>query len=369
MNAKRLLCCMSSMNAGGAETFLMKQYRRMDREKYQMDFCVNVEERGFYDDEIEAMGGRIFRIPPKSQNFKQSLEALEAIVRENGYESVLCSSVKPGTALELVAARKGGAKRLIYRSSNSNVEGGFKQKLLHSTVGQLAKTVPTVKIAPSKEAAEYCFGKGCIEKGRAHLLHNGIDTSVYRYSDDVRMSVRKSLGVENKFVVAHVGRLSRQKNHSFLIDFFAEILETNSDSVLLLVGTGELEEEIKQKARQKNIIDKIRFLGVRNDVPQLLCAADVFVFPSFYEGMPNTVIEAQALSLHCVISDTITPDADITGLVDYLPLGDAKQWAAASLKYAVDYPRQDMTELFKKQKYDTETTSLEFIKYCFGEYE
>lgn len=367
MSAKRLLCCMSSMNTGGAETFLMKQYRRMDREKYQMDFCVNVEERGFYDDEIEAMGGRIFRIPPKSQNFRESLRALENIVRENSYESVLCSSVKPGTALELVAARKGGAKRLIYRSSNSNVEGGFKQKLLHSTVGQLAKTVPTVKIAPSKEAAEYCFGKGCIEKGRAHLLRNGINTSVYRYSDDTRESVRNSLGLENKFAVAHVGRFSKQKNHSFLIDVFAEILKINPDSVLLLVGTGELEEAIKQKARQKNIIDKVRFLGVRSDVPQLLCAADVFVFPSFYEGMPNTVIEAQALSLHCVISDTITPEADITGLVEYLPLNNTKHWAETTLKYKTGYPRQDMTEIFKKQKYDTETTSLEFIKYCFGE--
>ena len=113
MSIKRLLCCMSSMNAGGAETFLMKQYRCMDREKYQMDFCVNVEERGYYDDEIESMGGRIYRIPPKSEDFKKSLKALENIVRENGYESVLCSSVKPGTALELIAAKKGGATRLI----------------------------------------------------------------------------------------------------------------------------------------------------------------------------------------------------------------------------------------------------------------
>ncbi len=367
MSVKRLLCCMSSMNAGGAETFLMKQYRRMDTEKYQMDFCVNVEERGYYDDEIEAMGGRIFRIPPKSQDFRKSLKELENIVRENGYENVLCSSVKPGTALELIAARKGGAKRLIYRSSNSSVDGGFKQKLLHSTVGQLAKTVPTVKIAPSKEAAEYCFGKGCVAKGKVHLLHNGVDTSVYRYSDEARAAMRKELGIENEFVAAHVGRLSKQKNHSFLLDVFAEMLKINSDSVLLLVGIGELEGEIRQKAQRMNIIDKVRFLGLRSDVPQVLCAADVFVFSSFYEGMPNTVIEAQALSLHCVISDKITPDADITGLVEYLPLGDAKQWAEAVLKYKAGYPRRDMTEIFKSQKYDTETTSLEFIKYCFGE--
>lgn len=358
---------MSSMNTGGAETFLMKQYRRFDREKYQMDFCVNVAERGYYDDEIEALGGKIYRIPSKSQDFKKSLKALEEIVRENGYESVLCSSVKPGTALELIAAKKGGAKRLIYRSSNSSVDGGTKQKILHSTIGQLAKIVPTVKIAPSKEAAEYCFGKGCIRKGKAFLLHNGIDTDVYRYSDETRAEMRKEFGFTDEYVVAHVGRFSKAKNHTFLLDVFEEMLKINPDSVLLLAGIGELEDEIKQKATVRNLIDKIRFLGLRGDVPNVLCAADVFVFPSFYEGMPNTVIEAQAISLHCVISDRITPDADITGLVEYLPLGDAKLWAQTAAKYADGYERHDMSKVFKNQKYDSETTAKEFVKYCFGE--
>ena len=367
MSVKRLLCCMSSMNAGGAETFLMKQYRRLDREKYQLDFCVNTSERGYYDDEIEALGGKIYRIPSKSQDFKESLKALEQIVRDNEYENVLCSSVKPGTALELVAAKKGGAKRLIYRSSNSSVDGGKKQKILHNTIGQLAKTVPTVKIAPSKEAAEYCFGKGCIEKGKAFLLNNGIDTAFYRYSDETRKKMRAELNVENKFVIAHVGRFAKAKNHGFLLDIFEETLKVKPDSVLMLIGKGELEEQIKQNAKERNLADKILWLGLRNDVPQVLCAADVFVFPSFYEGMPNTVIEAQALSLHCVISDRITPDADITGLVEYLPLGDAVIWAQAVVKHADSYPRKDMTTVFKARRYDSETTAKEFVKYCFGE--
>ncbi|MBO5359340.1 MAG: glycosyltransferase family 1 protein [Clostridia bacterium] len=367
MSTKRLLCCMSSMDTGGAETFLMKQYRQIDREKYQMDFCVNVAERGYYDDEIEALGGRIYRIPPKSQDFKKSLKALEDIVRDNGYENVMCSSVKPGTALELIAAKKGGAKRLIYRSSNSSVDGGRKQKILHSTVGQLAKIVPTVKFAPSKEAAEYCFGKGCIRKGKAFLLHNGIDTGVYRYSDKTREEMRREFGFTDEYVIAHVGRFSAAKNHTFLLDVFEEILKIKPNSVLMLVGKGELSDEIKQKAKDKNILNKIRFLGLRSDVPKVLCAADVFVFPSFYEGMPNTVIEAQSLSLHCVISDRITPEADITGLVEYLPLGDATLWAQTAAKYADGYERHEMTEIFKKQKYDSETTAKEFVKHCFGE--
>ena len=359
---------MSSMNAGGAETFLMKQYRLIDREKYQLDFCVNVQERGFYDDEIEALGGKIYRIAPKSQNFKKSLKDLENIVKENGYENVLVSSVNPGTALELLAAKRGGAKRLIYRSSNSSVDGGFKQKLLHHTVGRLAHTVPTVKIAPSVLAAEYCFGKGCVANGKANILNNGIDTSFYRYSDEKRQNTRAELGLsDDEFAVIHIGRFAKAKNHSFLLEIFAEIIKRNLKAKLFLIGAGELEAEIRKKAAELSLSDKIFFLGIRKDVPNLLAAGDVFIFPSFYEGMPNTVIEAQALSLHCVIADTITPDAEKTGVVEYLPLGNPKQWADAALKYADGYLRQDMSAIYKAKKYDTESTAEEFIKYCFGE--
>lgn len=367
MSVKRMLCCMSSMDAGGAETFLMKQYRKLDREKYQMDFCVNVQRRCFYDDEIEELGGKIYRIPPKSKDFKGSLKALENIVRENGYKSVICSSVKPGTAFELIAAKKGGAERLIYRSSSAGDDGGMKRKILHSTVGQLAKLVPNVKIAPSKEAAEYCFGKGCVDSGKVNILHNGVDVSAYKYISETREKMRVQLGLSDELAVFHVGRLTLAKNHAFLLEVFAEILKLKPDAKLYLVGNGELEETVKCKAEELDVIDSVVFLGVRQDIPALLCAADVFVFPSFYEGMPNTVIEAQALSVPCVISDRITPDADITGLVEYLPLGDAKLWAQTALKQSCGHERHDMTEMFRQKKYDSDSTAREFVRYCFGE--
>ncbi len=368
MSAKRLLCCMSSMNTGGAESFLMKQYRAIDREKYQLDFCVNVTERGAYDDEIEALGGKIYRIVSKSENFKKSLKDLENIVRDNGYEGVLVSSVKPGTALELIAARKGGATRLIYRSSSSGADGGFKQKLLHNTVGRLAHFVPTVKLAPGVLAAEYCFGKGCVDKRKVNILNNGIDTAVYRYSDELRRKTRAELGLAgDDFALIHVGRFTAAKNHSFLLEVFSEVLKRNPNARLLLVGGGELEDKIKEKIYQLSLNGRVELLGLRKDVPALLAAGDAFVFPSFYEGMPNTVIEAQALALHCIIADTITEDADITGLVEYLPLGNAERWAVAALKYVGGYERRDMTDIFKAKKYDTESTAKEFVKYCFGE--
>lgn len=365
MSAKRLLCCMSSMDVGGAETFIMKQYRQLDREKYQLDFCVNVERRCAYDDEIEALGGRIFRIPPKTQNPVVCLSSLKKIVKENGYEAVFSSSAKAGVALDLLAAKAGGAKRVIHRSSSAGNDGGKAEKIAGTTLGLLARIVPDVKLAPSVLAAEYCFGKGCVEKGKAHILNNGIDTDIFSYSDELRAKTRQSLGLSDEFTLIHVGRFVQVKNHSFLIDVFEEVVKAHSNSKLVLVGVGDLQEKIQLKAREKGLEEKIMFLGARKDVNALLSAADVLVFPSFYEGMPNAVIEAQALSLRCVISDKITKECSITDLVDFLPLGDAKQWADKILPLADGYERKNMAEHFRKIRYDAKSTLEDFIKYCF----
>ncbi|MBP3328162.1 MAG: glycosyltransferase family 1 protein [Clostridia bacterium] len=367
MSVKRLLCCMSCMDVGGAETFLMKQYRRLDREKYQMDFCVNVEERGAYDDEIEALGGRIFRIPPKTKDPVACLTSLRKIVKDNGYEAVFSSSAKSGVALDLLAAKAGGAKRLIHRSSSAGDDGGRVERLLGTVIAPLTKIVPDVKLAPSVLAAEFCFGKGCVEKGRAHILNNGIDTDIFSYSDEFRAESRKTLGLDDEFILIHVGRFVGVKNHDFLIDVFEQVANAHPNSKLVLVGVGDLEEKIRTKVQKKELSDKVLFLGARKDIPALLSAADVLVFPSFYEGMPNAVIEAQALSLQCIVSDKITAECRITDLVEFLPLGNAKQWAEKILPLADGYERKNMTEHFKKIRYDAQSTLDDFVKYCFGE--
>lgn len=364
---KRLLCLISGMNAGGAETFLMKIYRQLDKTKYQMDFCVNTAKKCFYDKEIENMGGRFFRIPPKSQNVAQFTNALEELVSKEGYKYVLRITSNAAGFLDLKIAKHAGAKVCAARSSNSSDGAGWKVKLAHLAGRLLYEKYVDVKIAPSDLAAEYTFGKQAVRQGTVHFLHNAIDLDTYCFREEDRNTVRMELGIDDKLVFGHVGRFSNQKNHAFLLEIFSEIVKRHSNSVLVLVGEGEKEQEIHQKATVLNVENKVIFAGIRSDIPQLLSAMDVFVFPSFYEGMPNTVIEAQATGLPCVISDTITKEANITGLVEYLSLSSsAEQWAETALGKTSNQRKNTKRDILERQ-YDIASVTKQFVALMFGE--
>lgn len=325
---KRLLCIVGGMNAGGAETFLMKLYRALDKSEYQMDFATAVD--GVYDSEIRSLGGQIYRIPPKSKSPMQNFNAIRELVQQHGYQYVLRVSQHSLSSLELLAAKRGGAKVLAFRSSNSRTMGGVPAEILHKIFMPLVQNVPNVKIAPSTEAAEFMFGKNCVAQQGVLLLKNGLNTQAFRFQMEKREKARTILGLDGKYVIGHVGRFSRQKNHDFLLDIFYEWKKQEKDSALVLVGEGELRESIEHKVQKSGLADSVVFAGVRNDIAELLAAFDCFVFPSFYEGMPNTVIEAQTSGLPCLISDTITKEAKITDLVTYLPLSaSAREWAQA----------------------------------------
>ena len=362
---KRVLCIISSLNTGGAETFLMKIYRMLDKSKYQIDFCVSMKQKGYYDDEVLANGGRIFYVTPKSVNLKSYRTELTALISKEKYERVLRVASNGMGFLDLAIAKKAGAKKCIVRSSNSSDGKSLKARVAHVIGKFLYMRYIDVMIAPSDLAGKYTFGSRNYNGGNVHILHNGLDLDVYKYSEDARRALREEFGLDNKFVVGHVGRFSNQKNHMFLLSVFAEIKSKRSDAKLLLVGKGELENSIREQAASLGILDDIVFAGVRSDVPSLLSAMDVFVFPSFYEGMPNTVIEAQATGLPCVISDTITKTADITGLVKYLSLTfDSQLWAETALSCVSDV-RLNTKQAFIDTHYDIETVGKEFIELVF----
>lgn len=360
---KRLLCIVSAMNTGGAETFLMKMYRALDRDKYQMDFLVN-SETNFYEKEILAMGGKIYKIPAKSQSLSAWYKGTKKVVHDNGYQYVIRVCEHSLAVLDLLAAKAGGATHLIMRSSNAS-SGNKKSMMLHKLFRFLPATVPTVKLAPSTEAAEYTFGKGCVERGEVTLLHNAIDTDLYCFDPAGREKIRKELGLTDKFVVGHVGRFNQQKNHEFLVEVFYELLKKRPEARLVLVGKGELEETVRKKISDLDIEQYVVFTGVRKDIPQVLSAFDVFLFPSLYEGMPNTVIEAQATGLPCVISDTITRQAKVTGLVRYCSLAQGSAtWVEACEKSKVEN-RLKYSNALKAAGYDIRDVAPRFVKMVF----
>lgn len=365
---KRLLCIISGMDTGGAETFLMKILRNIDRTKYQMDFCVNVEKECFYDAEIKRLGGTIYFVPAKSFGVKEFKLKLADLIRSKRYEYVLRITSNAAGFMDLKIAKKAGAKICSARSSNSSDGVSFKVKLIHYISRCIYQKYVDVKFAPSDLAAEYTFGKKAIKNGKVSFLHNAVDLGVYHYYDDTRNDLRKEFGLENKTVIGHIGRFMQQKNHSFLLDVFNEIRKKNTNAVLMLVGgNGDLEQQIKEKIDRLGIEDSVIFTGVRSDVPQLLSAMDVFVMPSFYEGMPNTVIEAQATGLPCVIADTITKEANITGLVEYLPLTESAEYWADKVLATIRAERKDTKQDFIDNKYDIESTANEFVRLVFGE--
>ncbi|MBQ8880918.1 MAG: glycosyltransferase family 1 protein [Oscillospiraceae bacterium] len=362
---KRVLCIISSLNAGGAETFLMKIYRTLPNEVYQLDFLVS-EENGCYTEEVLNRGGRIYFVPTRREHPIKSFWAIMKIVKQNHYKSVLKLGSVPMTVTDLIAAKLGGAKMLAMRSCNALAGLSVVEKICDFVFRPILNAVANVKIAPSKLAAIYTFGKRQVNRGNVYLLNNAVDLNVFSYDEAGREAIRQELGLQDKLVVGHIGRFSRQKNHEFLLDIFRAIKEKNENAALLLVGKGELEESIRKKAEELGLTESVVLTGVRADVPQLLSAMDVFVFPSLFEGMPNTVIEAQATGLPCVIADTITPEADITGLVKYLPLEKPESWAEAALT-SVRSERLDTKEMFVHNKYDINSVAQEFTRLVFEE--
>lgn len=365
---KRLLCILNGMGLGGAETFMMKIYRALDREKYQFDFCLGGSEKDFYENEIKELGGRIYRIPAKSESIRRFRESLTDVVRENKYEYVMRVTSSAMGLMDLKVAKKAGVKICAARSSNASDGKGMKAKAAHQIGKILYNRYVDVKIAPSDLAAEYTFGKRACRKGEIHYLHNALDLNVFHYDKAGRGKIRTELGIsEQGHVYGHIGRFAKQKNHSFLLDVFVQIHYQDSNAVLLLIGRGELERVIKEKAEILGISNSVLFTKERSDIPRILSAMDVLIFPSLYEGMPNTVIEAQACGLPCVIADTITKEAAITDLVTYMSL-DAlvSEWADVAME-RVNLERKDTREDLIKAKYDINVAVDEFVSMVFGE--
>lgn len=359
---KRVLCILNNMNVGGAETFLMKIYRAIDKDLYQMDFCLGSSFKSYYEDEIIGYGGKVFHITSKSENIKKFKKELFDVVKNNNYEYVLKITANSMGIMDLKICKKAGAKRCCVRSSNSSDQGGVKIKILNALGKLLYLRYADVLIAPSKLAAKYTFGR----TNAVNYLHNGIDFEQYKYNEEKRNNIRNLHNIPNDYIVfGHIGRFDKQKNHKFMIEIFSEYHLHHPNSVLMLVGNGELADECKKISIDLGINNSVLFCGQNQNISDYLSAMDVFMLPSLYEGMPNTLIEAQANGLPCLVSSTITTEANITNNCCFISLKKEK-WISV-LNNSNHLRRIDSFEAFKKSGYLIQNSLDNFVQIIFGE--
>ena len=364
---KRILCIINGMSADGAETMLMKLYREVDRYQVQFDFFVMTDAIGYYEPEIKKLGGNIYHngylsiVRRPLQTFKE----IYMCVKRNQYKHILLSTEKPYYIPFLMASKLAGAEILALRSTNSTAMKGSLVDLISHAFRFLVRGFTNVRLAPSELAADFMFGEKSLSRHNVHILNNGLKTKEFKFDHKDRMQIRNEFNFADKIVVGNVGRFYPQKNHSFLIDVFYEISQIEEKAVLFVIGGEVLENEIKLKIKRLGLERRVVFAGVRNDVRKCLMAMDVMVFPSFYEGMPNVVIEAQATGLPCVVSDSITAECKLTDRVSFLSLEDTpNEWAMTAMKVCgKNELREHYATKVQEKGYDIKDVVNNFCRY------
>ena len=360
----RVLQVVTHMERGGLESMLMNYYRHIDHEKVQFDFIVHRRERAAFDDEIESLGGRIYRLPRLVPWSKSYLSALNHFFDEHSeYKVVHVHQDCLSSVILKVAARHNVPVRIAH-SHNANQDKNLKYPIKLWYKRNIPKYATNL-FACGRDAGNWMFNGAPYQ-----IVNNAIDAAAYAYDPMKRAEMRQRLGLANELTVGHVGRFNPQKNHPFLIDIFAALLKKEPNAVLLLVGGGEDMPKIQAKAQALGIAEHVRFLGVRSDVADLMQAMDVFVFPSLYEGLPVTMVEAQASGLPCLISDKVPPECIITkDLVDIWALSaDPEVWAEKILEKR-DFPRTNRRAEIAAHSFDITTEAVKLQEFYINAYE
>lgn len=367
----RILHVIGIMNRGGAETMIMNLYRHMDWTKVQFDFVENSAEPAAFDDEIQSLGGKIYRCPHyNGKNHFTYVKWWNRFFREHrGEYPIVHGHLGSTAAIYLSIAKKYGAYTIAH-SHSSGTDHSLKA-LLYGIMSYPTRHIAAYFFACSEAAGIDRFGKKTTLGDNYSVLKNAIDITQFSYVPPIRRRVRNEMGYRaDEIVIGHVGRFNPPKNHPFLLEIFSALLKKEPNAVLLLVGGGEDLPKIQAKAQTLGIAENIRFLGVRSDVADLMQAMDMFVFPSLYEGLPVTMVEAQASGLPCLISDKVPEECIITeGLVDVMPLSaSADAWAEKVLEKR-KCPRTDHSEEVAAHGFDIKAEALKLQEFYQNVYQ
>lgn len=364
----RVLQVFARMDRGGAETMIMNLYRSIDRNKVQFDFIVHTQDKCVFDDEIRDLGGNIYAVPKYTgKNHFEYVKSWKQLFKEHPEHKIIHGHVRSTASIYLTIAKKSNLLTIGHSHSTSNSVGV--SSIVKFLLQLRIRKVGDYLFACGEEAGKWLYGKSVIDQPNFFILNNGINPNEYRFDAQIRNKIRMKYNLKNKFVIGHVGRFSEEKNHEFIIDVFNEVYKLNNDSILLLIGEGHLKRGIESKVNKLGLNHNIMFLGLQSNVNELLQGMDVYFMPSKFEGLPVTMIEAQASGIHSIISDSITSEVMITDLVKFLSLDMSPTlWAKNILELNKEHRRLDKTQDITDSGYDVNKNAKFMAEFYVDKY-
>lgn len=351
----RVLHVIRLMNHGGVESMIMNLYRNIDRSKVQFDFVQNSNEPAVYDEEILSLGGKIYHCPHYNgkNHFAYTGWWNNFFKAHPGEFAIVHGHLGSTAAIYLSIAKKYGCYAIAHSHSAGAGSMGFR------LFSYPTRFVADYFFACSVDAGVARYGqKVGADRKRCQVLNNAIDTARFAFCEEARNEMRRKLNIPPEAIVlGHLGRFRTEKNHLFLLDFFAEFLYSQPEAMLLLVGDGELRPQIEDKIWEKQLQSKVILAGARSNTWDYYNVMDVFVMPSLYEGVPVSLVEAQASGLPCVVSSGVPQEAAITDAVRFVSLdGGAQLWADVVAKEASS-PRRNVLNQIEEAGYDIVKTA------------
>lgn len=361
-----ILHVLGNTQLGGAESRIMDLYRHLDRNRVQFDFLVHTDKEGYFDEEILKLGGRIFRVPRfRLYNYFSYKRALKEFFKKSHDFKAVQGHITSTAAIYLPIAKKAGIPIIIAHARSAGVDKGAKGTLTRWMRRNLSKKADYL-FTCSKLAGISVFGDKAVREGKTIFIPNAVNCPAFAYDEEKRKEMREKLGVTDKYVIGHVGRFHYAKNHEYLLQVFASLCNEDvkdREYVLLLLGEGNGMEGAKQLAERLGIADKVRFLGNHSNIYDYYQAMDYFVYPSRYEGLPGTIVEAQTAGLKCLMSDTICKEVVVTDLVQTMSIGeDAHVWAD-HIRCAAVYERKSRVEEMRRAGFDVNTQAEKMMAF------
>ncbi len=356
MCKRKILIYISGLNVGGAETFIYNLIKKIDKNKFCIDFCLQQKQNGNTEllSLISEYGGKIFYINPFNKNYFASKKQLRQIILENEYDCIHIHSNSLINYSPVAVAYKLGLKVIIHSHNTLNASGGTIGKILHKFNRYRLRNKNITCIACGNEAGQWMFGSKSFT-----VIPNGIDCIKYKFSLDSRNKIRNQFAINpNDILLGHVGRFLEQKNHKFIIELAVRLCKINKNLKFMLVGDGALKEEMVRSVRRSGLEENIIFTGNRTNIWEFYSAFDAFVFPSLFEGTPFTLIEAQASGLIVFASDAITKNVKVCDLINFLNL-DLNCWCEVLSNIKTDLSnREKYADLLNNSEFD----SMHFVK-------